>query len=87
MISEDDIIYELRLMEAENQWPLWPVLPVKHRTRKQKGGFPTLGVILSPKPIVYVGVLIHGNMGNLEDAKQEAFKDWRELIEAGWRGD
>lgn len=56
MITNDD---DLAMMRRPNRWPLWPVLPVKHRHKKDKDGiFPVHGVLLEEgfagaRPIVY----------------------------------
>ncbi len=91
MISEE-IAFELRLMENEDNWPRWPLLPVKNRIRMrdQDGGAPMFGVIYAGNPhTVFVDVNIWtGDLAKtLDNAKKERFSSWEKLIEAGWKGD
>lgn len=35
-------------MATPSHWPAWPVLPVKHRTKKDAHGMALLGVVIDP---------------------------------------
>ena len=88
-MTEEEITEEIERMTMQHgDWPLYPMLPVKHRERKVGGGMPELGLVFAGKPIVYVGLNMHEtNAGDLEDAPKEVYHSWEDLVKAGWVGD
>ncbi len=92
MISEEKELSELEFFKREDDWPRWPLLPVKNRERmrEQDGGSPRFGIVYAGNPYtVFVDVNLWGKgLGErLEKATKEVFSSWEELIEAGWVGD
>ncbi len=78
---------EVRRIEYEDGWPNWPVLPMKHLTRKDEGGAPVLGLMFSTGGAkVYVGAVM-GLRGDLDAYPTEKFSSFEDMVAAGWVGD
>jgi len=79
---------ELELVNDEDRWPHWPVLPVK---RHREGDMPDLGVIVAGRSTVYLVNLFQlraGPLGpQLEGVERKHYADREALIADGWVGD
>lgn len=45
---------DLDILNNPDSWPLWPVMPMKHRTKKGDFGIPEIGFVISGRPWVYL---------------------------------
>jgi len=79
---------ELDLVNDEDRWPHWPVLPVK---RYREGDMPDLGVIVAGRSTVYLVNLFQlqtGPLGpQLEGVEKRDYANREALIADGWIGD
>jgi len=76
---------EREKMRATDNWPLWPKLPVK---RRSKTGLPGIGVILA-QDVESDGEikLYSGNVFTDLGTVVETFPSLDALLDAGWVGD
>lgn len=44
MITDQD---DLKMMLNDSKWPMWPLLPLKHRTRRGEHNFPDCGFLIA----------------------------------------
>ena len=66
----------------ESRWPIWPVLPMKHRTRREPGGFTVTGIMTTGEPTkILVGTL---GITDWKTAPVEEFATVDELLANGW---
>lgn len=69
------------ILNGEDQWPCWPLLPVKNTIRKDETGFPELGVIVAGKPLaVRLSCLFDFN----PDAPAKQYASIEDLLADGW---
>lgn len=79
------------LVEHEN-WPAWPVCPVKRYDGKDKSGFPTGGIVWVCKPTVLVVDMFVISGCNYEGAKAKAeevfeYESFDAMVADGWMVD
>jgi hypothetical protein len=83
----------LAMMRNANRWPVWPLLPLQHRSRKSADGSPFRetgfmfedGNTGKAKPVVYIGVMYFHLMGlKLEDLPVEQYDSLEAVVAAGW---
>jgi len=95
-LSDKQVAKEARLIEDEEGWPNWPVLPVKNIYRRDTGE-QDLGIITAkagsarPERTVYLTNLLAlktGKLGpQLEGLPSETYASTEEMVRAGWIGD
>lgn len=83
---------ELRQMSNVANWPLRPMLPVKHTTRRDPQGFPVMGIMIEGRGgTVYKDVdIFFGGMRTFNPdthADKEVYADFAAAIADGWVGD
>jgi len=97
-MTEDEIVEEARLMKTEEDWPLWPVLPVKHVDRNDPDhpkdqGFGIVTAGLSGRPTyIYLIKLFQLKpkiplSEQLADVPHLEFSSTEDAVRAGWIGD
>lgn len=74
----DDVAF----LKTPEKWPNYPLCPVKNRN-EQKDNFPLLGVIVSPRPTVYLVNLFSIQPG-MEPPETREYGSFEELIADGW---
>ena len=75
----------LRMGPDPNSWPLWPVLPVKSRTKKEASGIPQLGYLFEQAE----GEPLRVRDGNIYAPKADdpiiaTYSSWQEMVADGW---
>jgi hypothetical protein len=80
---EEDYNRDLAMMQTPEDWPIWPILPLKRRNKT--GNWPELGYLLEDmgKDRVY---FIKGMMpiGGPPDMWGAVKADFHQLIDDGW---
>jgi hypothetical protein len=81
---------------AEDNWPQFPLIPVKNykRADKEDGGMPMCGIVLhpsiAPKSIAYFVAIINlfdlgkDVVGSLTAAKRVKYESFEEMVGDGW---
>ena len=85
MITQQD---DIAMMKNPWKWPRWPALPVKHRTKRDKG-WPVCGTFfaLKGKPTVYeLSVFDMEAIENIEQQRKHEYNSIEELA-ADWMVD
>lgn len=84
----------LEMMRDANRWPVWPLLPVQHVSRKEPDGcgmnllgfMCEAGMTGQAAPKVYVGSMYFRTEGKrLEELPVEDYPNLEAVIAAGWR--
>ena len=83
---------DLFMLENPENWPAWPVLPLKRYNKKNPGSFPDLGIVLAvegvPRFTVYeVDMFLQPEMKDLltsPDIVKHEYKSFDEMLVAGW---
>lgn len=71
----------LGLMKDPGEWPVWPRLPVKSRTKKDPGGLMQLGVMLDGYgATVYLGTMFD----DLSKAPTLQYATFEAAVDDGW---
>lgn len=75
---------EAAMVRDPDQWPQWPVLPMKNREQREHGS-PAIG-FLQDTGIAEPVVLYHGNIfdGGRDDLATTVFQTVDDLLGAGW---
>lgn len=85
---------DLEMMRNANRWPCWPLLPLRHATRREPDGSMHLlgfmceenGMTGQAAPRVYVGSIYFQSEGKkLEDLPVEDYPYLDAVVRAGWR--
>ena len=80
---------DVRFLSHHDEWPCFPACPVKRYDGKDRGGFPTCGIVWACKPTVLV-VNMFGISGcNYEGAKAKAeevieYESFDAMVADGW---
>ena len=87
----------LEMMRNARRWPVWPLLPLRHRSREAKDGSGgrELGFMIEgngfsgcARPRVYIGLITFRLMGRkLEDLPVEDYASLEDVARAGWEVD
>ena len=84
---------EIDFMSHPDRWPHSTVLPLKHATERQPGGFPAHAFLIQPsmrtpapppEPVVRLGTL---GLTDIATAKQVRYESLEAVYDAGWRVD
>jgi hypothetical protein len=77
------------MMKNPNNWPIWPVLPIKNHRDRKPGQFPRLGALIdvgpadgTPEPHFVEGCIYQDT--TFEGAKAAPKADIDKLIADGW---
>lgn len=80
----------IKMMESKDDWPIWPVLPLKRRDE-----FTNVGCIVAIEEVKFV--VFEGNimtmptnlmdMARDDDWPKYVYKSYAEMYDAGWRVD
>jgi len=74
-------------IEQPDNWPTWPLLPVKNRERRDDFG-PSTGLIHAAQlTIVRLGNMFDMNREKWDNAEKLEFADVQALVDAGWEPD
>lgn len=93
-LSDEEVAEEVRLIGAQQGWPMWPLLPVKN-LRRGEPDYPKedeVGVVLANDlTTVWIKNLFdfeEGTIGaQLEGVKKVEFDTVEDMVRAGWIGD
>lgn len=84
---------EIEMMSHPDRWPHGFVLPLKHATERQPGGWPAHGFLIqlsmrtpapAPDPVVRLGTL---GIVKVSEAEQVRFESLEAVYDGGWRVD
>lgn len=77
---------DAKFLNNPNEWPCWPVCPVK-RYEPTDDGLPNCGIVIGGRPIVYetnMFMLPEMTPENLEQMKKHKYDSMEELVADGW---
>ena len=83
----------LQMMQDASRWPVWPLLPLRHRSRRAQdgSGFHEMGFLIEDgctgkaAPKVYIGLIFFQSMGlKLSDLPVEEYPTLEALVADGW---
>lgn len=73
---------DLQMMQNQDDWPRWPILPVKRRV---KNSSPECAVMVAGEgPVVRKIGLYDLTQESIEKAPKETFPTFQALVAAGW---
>lgn len=74
----------IALIGSEDDWPLWPVLPMKRP--KEDGGMPDTAVMYTGEHnTLYLDVNVFAlAVGDLPNSRKQTFDSLDALLDAGW---
>lgn len=74
------IAEEISMMQDEDKWPHWPILPLVNRTGNSR---PECGFLfVSSGPTVFIG-----NMWDPKFDNPKKYNSYQEIVDDGWRID
>lgn len=78
---------QLKFMRDPNEWPRWPLLPMKRRGAR--GQFPDCGFLVTGQgPVIHRAAIYQVEVGTRWDSfSREMYESFERLYDSGWEID